>query len=278
MTTPAQYSRYSMSDDQLPLFQYSEREHAATWSPRDLWLRLNEHNIDTFVEDRRLERKRSGRINFDDLSEYYSMWSNTVDGGILLFGVEDDGKISGCANLSPEQINKIEAFHHQYCPEARPEFRRISCNAKKGRDFVIAIFIPYRGVLVENNRGDAFIRFGDQKHKMSAEEKEDFRGTRKERSWELRLAPEYVYPDDFDMHIISDFCNNFRDRESKPGWSNAEVLVDRMLISKEGGVLVPRNCLVLFSAKNPRFLNPGARIRVQRFQGDQEGAGVNLLH
>ncbi len=262
-----------MSDNKLPLFQYSEREHAATWSPRDLWLQLDEYNIAVFAEDRRLERKRSGRINFDDLSEYYSMWSNTVDGGILLFGVEDNGKISGCYNLSQEQINKIEKFHCQYCPEARPEFRRISCQLQTKKDFVIAIFLPYRGLLVENNKGDAFIRFGDQKHKMSAEEKEDFRGTRQERSWELRVASTYRFPNDFDQSIISEFCSNFRSRESKEDWSDTDVLIDRLLLCKDGGSFSPRNCLVLFAAKNPRLLNHGARIRIQRFHGDEEGAG-----
>ena len=84
---------------QLPLFGFNS-EHAATWTPRDLWLKLDRMNVGEFAEDRRLERKSAKTLHFDSLAEYLSMWSNTVDGGILLGGVSDNGKIEGCSSIS----------------------------------------------------------------------------------------------------------------------------------------------------------------------------------
>jgi ATP-dependent DNA helicase RecG len=258
--------------EQLTLFGYSS-EHAATWSPRDLWLKLSGLNVDQFAEDHRLERKPGHHLHFENLAEYLSMWSNTVDGGILLIGMEDNGKVGGCAGISSDKLNRLYSFHTQLCPEAAPEPKRIAVTIDEQPDFVIAIYVPYRGFLVETNKGEAFIRRGDSKHKMSAEEKDDFRSTRHERSWEQRPNGLYKYPHDFEAKILEEFCTNFREREGKHQWTNEEVLIDRHLLIEDSGKLVPLNCIVLFAAKDPRAHNPGCRIRVQRFEGTEEGQG-----
>ena len=66
---------------------------------------------------------------------------------------------------------------------------------------------------------------------MSEEEKRDFRATRQELSFELTAAPVYKYPQDFDLRVIQDFCDKFRDRESKD-WANDEILIDRHLLRR----------------------------------------------
>jgi len=261
--------------EQLSLFGFNP-DHAATWTPRDLWLKLDRMNVAEFGEDRRLERKGGRALHFDDLAEYISMWSNTVDGGILLIGVSDSGKIEGCSKFSQDQLNRLESFHTQTCPDSSPEAKRIPVEVNGIADFVIAIFVPYRGLLVETNKGDAFIRRGDSKHKMSHEEKDDFRSTRHERSWESRPARVFQYPVDFDAGIIQEICDNFREREGKEEWSNNEVLLDRHLLCKEGNDIIPLNCLVLIAAKDPRTQHAGCRIRVQRFEGVEEGSGSNF--
>lgn len=56
---------------------------------------------------------------------------------------------------------------------------------------------------------------------MSGEEIQDFRSTRKELTYELTRAPVYSYPDDVDLKVIQDFCDAFRDRESKSDWTRS---------------------------------------------------------
>ena len=258
----------------MSLFGY-DKDHAATWSPRELWLKLDRHNLHDFTEDGRLERKSAKRVSYDDLAEYLSMWSNTVEGGVILLGVEDNGTIGGCAHLTQEQINRIKSLHNQFCPEAAPEFRRLPVKVDGRANFVTAIFVPYRGVLVETNKSEAFIRRGDTKHRMSPEEKDDYRSTRHERSWEQRATGVYHYPSDFDQAIISEFCDNFREREGK-NWSNEEVLVDRHMATMVDGVLTPLNCVVIFCAKDPQIHHPGCRVRIQRFEGLEEGSGATF--
>jgi len=251
---------------------FSVNENPALWTPRDIWVRLNQRLMTYFGEDRRIDYKRAARIDFEDLATYYSAFSNTPDGGIVVFGADSKGVPLGCSGLQGSVLNKIERFHLISCPQARPEFKRFAVVVDNKQDFCIAIYIPYIGRLVETNKGEAWIRYGDSRHKMSEEEKRDFRATRQELSFELEQAP-YSYPGDFDLTIIQDFCDAFRQRENRLEWTNEEVLEDRSLGKRDGDKFLPFNNLVLLSAKNPRRAIPGCRVRVQRFQTETEGAG-----
>lgn len=108
---------------------------------------------------------------------------------------------------------------------------------------------------------------------MSDEEKRDFRATRQELSFELTEAYSYTYPQDFDLRLIQDFCDVFREREQKSDWSNEDVLIDRHLLKSVDSVLKPLNSLVLMAANDPSLTIPGCRVRVQRFSTSTEGSG-----
>lgn len=247
-------------------------EDRSLWTPRDIWVHLSQRVIESFKEDRRFERKNHKSPSLDDLAAYFSTFSNTPDGGLLIYGVADDGVIHGC-NFSQEQLNKVERCHLTNCPMAKPEFKRVPVVVDGERAFCLAIFIPYIGKLVETSKGEAWIRYGESKHRMSEEEKQDFRATRQELSFELTVAFAYTYPDDFDLRIIQDFCDAYRNSEQRPDWSNDDVLVDRHLLKKDGLVLKPLNSLVLLAAHDPALTIPGSRIRIQRFGAVSEGSG-----
>lgn len=245
----------------------------ALWTPRDIWLHLNQRYIPVFKEDRRTEYKNHKNPDLDDLATYYSAFSNTPDGGVFVYGVANDGEIHGCDHFSTNQLNEIENCHVNRCPMAKPEFKKISVVVDGRPSFCLAIYVPYIGRLVETNKGEAWIRYGESRHKMSEEEKQDFRSTRQELSFELTPATIFEYPRDFDLKIIQDFCDEFREREQRPEWTNEEVLVDRSLLIRSGEGLKPVNALVLMAAKKPGTAIPGSRVRVQRFEDITEGAG-----
>jgi ATP-dependent DNA helicase RecG len=259
------------------LFEELEPLHPASqyalWTPRDIWLHLNQRYIPIFKEDRRTEYKNHKAPNLDDLATYYSAFSNTPDGGVIVYGVANDGEIFGCNHFSANQLNEIETCHVNRCPMAKPEFKRIPVVVGGREAFCLAIYVPYIGRLVETNKVEAWIRFGESRHKMSEEEKQDFRSTRQELSFELSHAPLFEYPRDFDLRIIQDFCDSFREREQRPDWTNEEVLVDRNLLTRSESGVKPVNALVLMAANRPGLSIPGCRVRVQRFDTPTEGAG-----
>ncbi len=247
--------------------------HIALWTPRDIWIHLNQRYIGIFREDRRVEFKNHKKPDLDDLATYYSTFSNTPDGGMLVYGVADDGEIHGCDHFSVNQINDIEHCHSDRCPMAKPEFKRIPVVVNGRISFCIAIYIPYIGRLVESNKGDAWIRYGESRRKMSEEEKQDFRSTRQELSFELSAATAFQYPRDFDLQIIQDFCDTFREREQQSDWTNEDVLTDRNLLVASGDGLKPVNAFVLMAAHKPGLAIPGCRVRIQRFDTLTEGTG-----
>lgn len=250
----------------------SPMENPALWTPRDLWVRLNQHVLEVFKEDRRLERKDYKKPVLDELAIYYSTFSNTPDGGVLVYGITNNGEIVGC-DFNTNQINDVESSHIDRCPGAKPEFKRVPVVVDGKQKFCLAVFVPYVGILVETNKNEAWIRYGESRHKMSEEEKHDFRSTRQELSFEQTVAASYEYPRDFDLRVIQDFCDAFREREIKPDWTNDEVLTDRHLVRNVGGINKPLNSLVLLAARDPGMAIPGCRVRVQRFESNTEGQG-----
>ncbi len=247
-------------------------DNLALWTPREIWVRLNQRLMAYFAEGRRIDYKGSRKIDFEDFATYLSTFSNTVDGGVIVFGASSEGVAEGCARLSPGVLNRVESCHVGLCPQSKPEYRRFPVIVDNKTDFCVAVYIPYVGKLVETNKGDAYIRYADRRHKMSDEEKRDFRSTRQERSFELDIA-HHDYPGDFDMQIVQDFCDAFRSRESRFEWTNEDVLEDRHLGGRYRGRFVPFNNLVLLAGRDPRRDIAGCRVRVQRFAGINEGIG-----
>lgn len=250
----------------------SPLEDRAVWTPRDIWVRINQNLLEVFREDRRVERKDYKSPNLDELAIYLSMFSNVPDGGVLIYGITNSGEIVGCG-FSTKQLNSIERCHITHVPKARPEFKRVSVVVNGKPAICIAIYIPYIGQLVETNKDEAWIRYGESRHRMSDEEKRDFRSTRQELSFELSIASAYQYPADFDLKIVQDFCDEYRSRESKSDWSNVDILIDRHLMRKIDGKPKPLNSLVLMAANDPALMIPGCRVRLQRFSGTTEGSG-----
>jgi ATP-dependent DNA helicase RecG len=87
--------------------EFATPENRALWTPRDIWVKLSAEMVEHFKEDRRLDFKGATRVDYDDLATYLSAFSNTPDGGLLVFGVNNSGEIVGCSNLSQDQLNRI---------------------------------------------------------------------------------------------------------------------------------------------------------------------------
>src|SRR3954454_8610572 len=204
-----------MMNAQLDLPLWGDQEaNPHLISPRAIWGRMTQELLAALREDRRVEFKSVRNIDFEDVAEYYSAFSNTPDGGVLTFGVENDGTITGCSHLSSDRPNSLETFYRKMCPLAKPDIRRVPV---LGGNFLIAIYLPYVGVLVETNKQEAYIRYGDRKVKMSEAEKNDFRSTRHELSFEMQAAA-LEFPADFDESFFRTFCRLFAEREGREGW------------------------------------------------------------
>lgn len=229
-------------------------------------------------EDRRVERKRAS-ASVRDLGEYVVMWANTQpSGGLIVVGMDDDGSISGCTRVSQDKINAIEKVADTYCPEARIQTRRIGATNSRGEpDYLTLILVRYRpDRLVQTTKGEAFMRVGDSKTKLSREQCREIEIDR----GQIDLEQEPVtlsYPAEFDTKSIERFTQAVRNsRGLAESHTVEEILQLRHLGRIENGIFKPNRACALLFANDPRMVFPGCRIRFQRFEGEIEGTGEDF--
>src|ERR1700722_16840072 len=247
------------------------------WTPADIYERLDAGNIEHFVEDRRVERK-GPNVQARTLAEYLSMWANTQPhGGLIIVGIEDDGRLAGCKNAATEHLNTLEHLS-QLCPDARYSSKNVAIKNHRGEDdFVLVFRVEYRpDRVVETSASDAFAREGDKKVKLSDAVKHELRISKGELHYELERVS-LKFPVDFDAVEIGKFCTAFHTNRKFPSDKSREELLElAKLGSRSGKEFQPNLACALLFAKDPRDIVPGARIRVIRYDGTYEKFGTEM--
>lgn len=266
------------TDDQLGFdFNAPHRELPQLWTPDDIYNECDQKTIETFGEDRRVERKRV-EISQKDLADYLSMWSNTQpSGGVMFIGVDKNGKLLGCKHCAPSHLNDLETAR-RHCPDARYDLKRVKITDHKGEDnFILVMRVQYRAdKLVETEAGNAFVREGEEKRRLSEPEKREIRLNK----GELDIESERVslsFPDDFDSGLMAEFRAAYI---SKRNLTDRYTLEDILQLVKLGkrrpeGFEPNLACAILF-AKDPTEVAPGAYIRVLRYEGMEEQFGQSM--
>ena len=240
----------------------------------EIYERASPELFQKLKEDRRIERKPA-TIHADSLAPYFSMWANTQpDGGIIVMGMENDGSISGCERLSTGQVNRLEKTRMEYCPEARCTSKRVKAVNKDGAgDFLMLFRVHYRNdLVVRTNSGEAFVREGDSKRRLSSEEIRELEIDKGQIDFELEPC-QLDYPADFDRSTIRSFSDKYCKTRGLSTHTDEEILELARLGKLQGSMFIPNTACALLFAKDPRMKFPGCFIRFLRFEGEAEGTG-----
>lgn len=231
--------------------------------------------LQVMKEDSRVEKKR---IDFQSthLADYFSMWANTKpDGGIIVVGIENDNVISGCLKSGVPHINNIEKTGDIYCPDARYDMKRTKViNAEGNEDFVIVFRVWYRqDKVVKTVRGEAFVRSGDSKRKLTEEQVRELQIDKGQIDFEQEPSG-LKYPQEFDMNLIRQFASAYEEsRKLDSKHSTEDILQLSHLGKMQSGEFIANNACSLLFANDPRSRFPGCKIRFLRFDGETEGTG-----
>ena len=251
-------------------------KHIALLSPDEMYEQAEEALLVRLKEDRRIERKPP---NFParDIGDYVCMWANTPpEGGLLVIGIENDWTFSGCHELGQERLNSIEKCHYTYCPDARVDSKRIPIIGKNSsQSFVVVFRVRYRqDKVVRTGSGHAFIRRGDSKYELNAEEIRELEIDRGNVDLEKELVSSFQFPKDFDRDLVARFVDGVR-RVHQPvqDYSETDVLVHRRLGVIKGQEFIPNTACVLAFAKDPLSAFPGCQIKFLRVSGEHELSG-----
>lgn len=178
--------------------------------------------------------------------------------------------------MSQNQINNIEKAGVVYCADAKVlEPKRVAVTNLKGeQDFVIVLLIEYnKNLVVKNSKRNAYIRRGDERHKLTDNEIRLLAYDKGEINFETQSC-KLEYPERFNLESISQWASNVRTiKNSGFELSDMEILENRMLGRIENGKFEPNIACALLFAKNPREVSPGCRVRIMRFDGNDVGVG-----
>lgn len=262
--------------EQLKLnFTANNRQFLPLLTPDEIYENANQSLLSKLKEDRRIERKTAG-IHAKQLGEYFSMWANTVfEGGLLALGIENKKLFTGCEKLSTSDLNNKEKAPYTYCPDSRTESKRVRViNSEGNEDYVVLFRTPYReDKLVKDVSGDAYIRKGDSKHKMTADEMREFQIDKKQIDLEQEPA-NLVFPQDLRSDIIERYVEGVhRIRSLSQRHSTEEILQLTRLGKIINNNFIPNNACALLFAKEPNLYFPGCSIRFLRYEGETEQTG-----
>lgn len=245
------------------------------YSPSEIYAALNQGLLEKLKEDKRIERKPPA-IQIRALDYCFSMWANTKpDGGLIVVGQEDDGRIAGCASINADRLNDLERAVSIYCPDAKYSTKQVRVvNAKGQDDYVFVYHIHYRpDRVVRTVSNDAYIRIGSSKKKLSAEEIRELEIDKGQVDYEQEPV-DLAYPSGFNMDLVGQFVQSVHARYSlSQEHSDTEVLEHRHLGKSSKGRFCPNVAGALAFAQDPVRLFPGCKIRFLRFDGEREGTG-----
>jgi ATP-dependent DNA helicase RecG len=228
-------------------------------------------------EDRRFERKAAG-IQVQALGDYLSILANTPpDGGLIAIGIEDDGTYSGCSGTNVKHLNELERSGDIHCPDARYRCKHVAVQNKNGgQDFVLLIRVQYRSdKVVETTRGEAWIRHGESKRRLTDDEKRELRIAKREIDFEQEQC-NLSYPDDFNLDLVHKFAESCRRRGKLTNPDDPQILETRRLGRIQNSRFIPNLACAAVFAKDPCSIIPGCKIRILRFDGTQEGTGAKF--
>ena len=228
-------------------------------------LRLGE---DSLWEFKRVEFKgdRPTSPRRDDLADELVAFAN-ANGGVLLCGVTDDGRIQG---MSPEQTAAVGSLLVEVCTDAVRPALRIDVHHREldGRAFVFAQ-VP-RGDAVHESAGRAFVRVGASKRRLDGDER-------------LRLAQNraqsrYLW---FDKQIVPQTgFETLSERLWEPLLSVAGAIDPRrgltnlrLLAQDQTGVDRATVAGVLLCAQSPQNWLPHAAIVATHYRGQDRASG-----
>lgn len=229
--------------------------------------------MSTMTERQMFDRK-SAQISAAAIATSMIAFAN-ADGGLLVVGIEDDGRITGI-DAHAKNVNEILRVPFDFCrPSIMIETEVIGCvDSKGGENHILLIRIPQSSELHVNHRDEAFLRVGDKSKKLTFDERLQLMYAKGARYYEN----EPVYGstiDDIDMQAVAEYCNKIGYRKSPEEYMKQNK---KFIIDINGRQEMSGAAILLFG-KNPQLFFERARVRFIRYEGTEAkvGAAMNVV-
>jgi ATP-dependent DNA helicase RecG len=233
--------------------------------------RINLNYLKNEKENLYFDRKRA-KISLQDLANEIASFANS-NGGIIVVGITDDGKIEGFNIYGEDKLNECQKVVTNYLkntPTYRMELLDIE-NEKGEMDNLLLFHIdPELNYIIRNNKDEVFCRQGDSSIKLNANQIRNLEYDRKERDFEAEIILESSIKD-IDMEVMTLYKEKI-----DTDLSDEEVLKARGFLREKNGEYHLTKAGMLLFGKNPSIYLPSARVRVLKFEGTEFKVGTEM--
>ena len=215
--------------------------------------------------------RKSAKIDSREIAKHLIAFAN-ANGGLLIIGVEDDGRITGFSGVGMQKLNDFKHIPFEHCKNTpKIEIEEIEIiNHKSMKDWILVYHIsPSTKRVIRNTADDVFLRIGDKSRKLTHEQINDLEFDKGERYFEEEMVDRSSLKD-VDTELLAKYKIAINTK-----LSDAEVLEGRGLLVNENLTIAG----VLLFSKNPSKFYPNARLRFLRYDGikAQLGQRLNLV-
>ena len=218
-----------------------------------------------------LDRKRA-KISLQDLANEIASFAN-ANGGIIVVGITDDGKIEGFNPYGIKKLNECQKVVTSYLkttPSYKIEIIKVK-NFKNEDDNILLFYIePAMNNIIRNNKDEVYCRQGDSSIKLTSDQVRSLEYDRKERNFETELLIDSSIDD-----IDNEMAEHYRQCLNTDS-SIEEVLKARGFLREKDGSLHFTKAGMLLFGKNPTVYLPSARVRVIKFEGTEFKVGTEM--
>ncbi|MDO0997452.1 ATP-binding protein [Staphylococcus hominis] len=217
----------------------------------------------TLKESTHFDRKEA-RIENKKILTHVNGFAN-AEGGILVIGISDDGKVIGCKQYEGKTAADIKRLiTNGIVPLIEVKVEEIKVND----NYIIEIEVPPNpdAIVTIRDSEDVYLRQADKTDKLKHNQIISLEYDKGQRSYEDEICKNFDEED-----LEEDLFNRYREI-MKSSRSNKDILNIRAGVGKNGYT----NVAVLMFAKNPEKYIPNSRVRFIRYEGTTQETGTRL--
>ena len=225
-------------------------------------------------ENQKFDRK-SAKKDIKEIANHIAGFAN-ADGGTLVIGIADDGKLEGFENYGNKDndILKSSVQYLKTIPKIKTEKLNI-ININGHEDFILLLHIEIsHNCLIRNVKDEVYLRRGDSTIKLTDDQIQVLKLDRPEISYGNQVVLESTIGD-----IDEEMVNIYKKSIGAENKNNIEALKARLFLMEINGTYHLTNAGVLLFAKDPTVFFPCARLRVIKYSGNtmQTGGNLNII-
>lgn len=225
---------------------------------------LTEHKENQYFERKGLGDKDTKPTKIAD--EIIGMLN--ADGGVLVFGIADDGKIQDLNSLSEEELNRYRSLVFDFIhPACNIEFEEALIDGNLV--FFYHVEHDIERVFCRKDNEKVFLRVLDTNRELNRDQIKKLEYDKGIRRFEEEIVKDFDF-DDIDEGLLQEYKTKLNYKGDALG-----LLSARHLTKSVAGNQMVKNAAVLLFSKNPEKYIPSASVRYIRYNGVEALTGVN---